>query len=490
MIVGELAESVDLLVLGGGPGGYVAAIRAAQLGRDVTLVERAGPAGLGGVCLQVGCIPSKALIELANAVLRTQELERMGLAVGEVGVSLERFQAWRQEICAGLARGVSRLLSAAGVTVVPGNARFNRPDRVAVHTPADTAIFLEFEQAIIATGSRSVELPELGFDDGRVLDTTAALALTAVPASAVVIGAGYIGLELATALAKLGAKITLVEARDRILPSLDSALSAPALRQLGRLDVDVRLGSTAQRLDGEELVLRVADQEDRITAEQVIVAAGRVPNTDNLGLDAAGVPVGRDGLIEVGADMRVSDRIAAIGDIVSGPPLAHKASAQGIVAAEALSGRPTAYDPAAFPMVIFSDPEIATVGLSEEQARGQGMDVRAASFPLAASGRGGLEGARDGFVRLIADGHTDRLVGVHVVGPRATELAAEGTLAIEMMVSPADLAGTLHPHPTFSEGLHEAAEMLLGHPIHVPLSAANLGSATPSIRRPVGRSAK
>ncbi len=472
MIVGELAESVDLLIIGGGPGGYVAAIRAAQLGRAVTLVERTGPSGLGGVCLQVGCIPSKALIELANAVAQTRDRERMGLSVGEVGVSLERFQSWRQEICGGLARGVSRLLTAAGVTVVPGHARFNRLDRVAVHTPEDTAIFFEFEQAIVATGSRSLELPGLPFDDRRVLDSTGALALTAVPDSAVVVGAGYIGLELATALAKLGAKITLVEARDHILPSLDAALSAPALRQLGRLGVDVRLDSTAVRLDGDDLVLSVGDQEDRIAAQRVIVAAGRAPNTDDLGLAAAGVPIGPDGLIAVGADMRVNDRVAAIGDVVSGPPLAHKASAQGIVAAEALSGHATAYEPAAFPMVIFSDPEIATVGLTETQARRSGMDVRAASFPLAASGRGAILGERDGFVRLVADDHTDRLVGVHVVGPQATELAAAGTLAIEMMVSAADLAGTLHPHPTFSEGLHEAAELLLGSPIHVPRAAA------------------
>jgi dihydrolipoamide dehydrogenase len=466
MVVGELAESVDLLILGGGPGGYVAAIRAAQLGREVTLVERAGPDGLGGVCLQVGCIPSKALIELADAVAGTREFERMGLSVAGVELSLERFQAWRQELCRGLARGVGRLLNVAGVTVVHGSARFNRPDQIAVRTPADQAIFFQFEQAIIATGSRDAELPGLPWEGGRVLGSTAALALSAVPDSVAVVGAGYIGLELGTALAKLGSRVTIVEAQDRILPSIDASLSAPVLRRLGALGVEVRLASTAAGLAGEDLVVRGSEAEHRIPAERVIVAAGRVPNTDELGLAAAGIPVRPDGLIDVGPDMGVNERIAAIGDVVAGPPLAHKASAEAVVAAEALSGRPAAFDHAAVPKVIFSDPEVATVGLSEDEAREQGMDVRVATFPLAASGRAATVGARDGFTRLVSDAATDRVVGVHIVGPHASELAAGGTLAIEMMASAADLAGTIHPHPTLSEGLHEAAEMLLGNPIH------------------------
>lgn len=474
MVVGELAESADLLIVGGGPGGYVAAIRAAQLGRRVTLVERAGPGGLGGVCLQSGCIPSKALIELADAVDQTRELERMGLSVAGVEVSLERFQAWREELCRGLARGIAALLKGAGITVVHGTARFNRPDRVAVRTPEDKAIFFEFEQAIIATGARGFELPELAGGGERVLDCTTALALSALPTSVAIIGAGYIGVELATALAKLGVGVAIVEAQDRILPSIEPSLTAHVLRRLGQLGVDVRLGASAERLDGEELVVRGAGGEDRIPAERVIVAAGRIPNTDDLGLAAAGVPVGVDGLIEVGGDMRANERIAAIGDVVAGPPLAHKASAQAAVAAEVLSGRRSAFEPAAVPVVIFSDPEIATIGLAEDQAREQGMDVRVATFPAAASGRAASLGARNGFTRLVEDAATDRIVGVHVVGPRASELAAGGVLAIEMMASAADLAATIHPHPTLSEGLHEAAAMLLGDPIHLPGVAAKL----------------
>jgi dihydrolipoamide dehydrogenase len=466
MVVGELAESVDLLVVGGGPGGYVAALRAAELGREVTLVDRGGPAGLGGVCLHVGCIPSKALIELAGAAHRTREMQHAGLTVDALAVSLERFQGWRAELCTRMAVSVRDLLARGGVRVVHGEARFNRPDRVAVRTPQDQVLFFEFHQAVVATGSRPVELPGLPFDGERVLDSTGALALTAVPATVAVVGAGYIGLELGTALAKLGARVTVVEALDRILPTVERSLTAPVLRRLQALGVELRLGTTAERLDGDALVVRGPEGEQRVDAERVIVAVGRVPNTQDLGLAAAGVPVTADGLIPVGHDMHATERIAAIGDVVGGPALAHKASAEGAVAAEALSGRPSAFDPTAIPAVIFTDPEIATVGLSESEAREAGMEPRVATVPLTALGRAGTLGARDGFTRIICDAATDRVVGVHIVGPHATELAAEGALAVELMAAPADVAGTIHPHPTLSEGLHEAAALLLGPPIH------------------------
>jgi dihydrolipoyl dehydrogenase len=480
MVVGELAESADLLVIGGGPGGYAAAIRAAQLGREVTLVERDGAAGLGGVCLHRGCIPSKALIEVASAAHRSTELETAGLE-GQLSVSLPRFQAWRAELCARLARGVGELLAKGDVRIVHGEARFNRPDRVAVRTPDDRAVFLEFQHAIVATGSRPIELPNLPFDGERVLDSTAALALTETPGSVAVVGAGYIGLELGTALAKLGARVTVVEALDRILPSIDASLTAPVLRRLRALNVDVRLNATAKWLDGDRLVVATADGEDAVAAERVIVAVGRTANTDELGLGAAGVELagsGRDGgpaaagvtaagLIPVAADMRATDGIAAIGDVVAGPALAHKATAEAAVAAEALSGLPAAFDPRAIPEVIFTDPEIGTVGLTERQAREAGMDPRTATFPLAASGRAGTLDARDGFTRVVTDQETDRVVGVHIVGPHASELIAGGALAIELMAAPGDLAATIHPHPTLSESLREAAALALGHPIHV-----------------------
>jgi dihydrolipoamide dehydrogenase len=472
MVVGEFADAVDLLVVGGGPGGYAAAIRAAQLGREVTLVERAGAAGLGGVCLQVGCIPSKALIELAEAAQRTRDLHAAGLDADGVGVSLERFQAWRGELCAGLARGVGELLDAGAVTVVHGEARFNRADRVAVRTPDDRVAFFEFEHAIVATGSRPVALPGLPFDGERVLDSTAALALTAVPESVAVVGAGYIGLELGTALAKLGARVTVVEALGRVLANVEQSLTAPVVRRLRALGVDLRLETTAQRLDGGTLIVAGPDGEDRVDAERVIVAVGRAPNTDDLGLAEAGVTVGPDGLVAVGEDMRAGARIAAVGDVVAGPPLAHKATAEAAVAAEALSGRPAAFDARAIPIVIFTDPEIGSVGLSEEQAREAGLEPVVADFPLAASGRAATLRARDGFTRIVADATTDRVVGVHVVGPHASELVAGGGLAIELMAAPGDVAATIHPHPTLSEGLREAADLMLGQPLHVARARA------------------
>jgi dihydrolipoamide dehydrogenase len=454
MVVGELAESADLLVIGGGPGGYAAAIRAAQLGREVTLVERDGAAGLGGVCLHVGCIPSKALIEVASAAHRATDLAAAGLRAESVEVSLPQFQAWRSELCARLARGIGDLLAKGNVRIVHGEARFNRPDRVAVRTPDDRALFLEFRHAIVAAGSRPTALANLPFDGERVIDSTGALALAGVPRSVAVIGAGYIGLELGTALAKLGARVTVVEELDRVLPSVDRSLTAPVVRRLRALGVELRLGTAAPSLE-------------RIDAERVIVAAGRAPNTDDLGLAAAGITPDAQGLIPVGPDMRATERIAAVGDVVIGPALAHKATAEAAVAAEALSGLPAAFDPRAVPEVIFTDPEIATVGLTEDQAREAGLDPVAATFPLAGSGRAGTMHEHDGFTRIVADRATDRVVGVHIVGPHAGELVAGGALAIELMASPGDVAATIHPHPTLSESLHEAAALAVGHPVHV-----------------------
>ncbi|MBX5469383.1 MAG: dihydrolipoyl dehydrogenase [Thermoleophilaceae bacterium] len=467
MVVGELAEPVDLLVVGGGPGGYAAALRAAQLGREVTLVERGGPEALGGSCLHVGCIPSKALIELASGVERTRALGAAGLVCPEVSVDLGRFQEWKRGIVAGLAGGVEQLLSRRGVRVVHGSLRFNQPGRAALTTPDGDVRFLEFRQAIVATGSRPVELAALPFDGERVLDSTGALALDAVPASVAVVGAGYIGLELGTALAKLGASVTIVEALDRILPTVDAALAAPVERRLRGLGIELCLGALARELGDRELVLETPDGERRVPAERVVVAVGRRPNTDDLGLPEAGVQVGPDGLIPVGPDRRATERVAAIGDVVAGPALAHKAMREGIVAAEALSGEPAEFDPAAIPAVVFSDPEIATAGLTEAEARAEGLDVQVSTFPWAASGRARTLGERDGFVRLVADRASDRIVGVHAVGPHASELVAEGTLAIEMVASPDDVAGTIHAHPTLSEALGEAAEVLAGRPLHV-----------------------
>ena len=469
MVVGEIAESVDLLVVGGGPGGYVAAVRAAELGREVVVVERGGSeGGLGGCCLHVGCIPSKALIELSHAYERTHAMADAGLSVQGATVDLARFQTYKQAIIDVQANGVAGLFKQHGVRHVTGDLRFNKRDRAAVLLPNGNAQFFEFAQAIVATGSRPTTLPFLAPDGERVLTSTGALELDALPESIAVVGAGYIGLEIGMAFARLGVKVSVVEALDRVLPTVDAALTKPVLRSLKRLGVNLHLASLAARLDGPDLVYEREGGEGRVPAEKVIVAVGRRPNTDELGLAAAGVPVGEDGLIGVDKRCLATPRIAAIGDVTAGPALAHKASAEGIVAAEALCGRPAEFDPMGIPAIVFTDPEIATVGLTEAEARAAGYDdVRVGTSPLAASGRAATMGARDGFTRVVVDGAAERVLGVHIVAPHASELIAEGTLAVEMTASPEDLAGTIHPHPTLSEGIHAAVEQLLAR---VPVS--------------------
>jgi dihydrolipoamide dehydrogenase len=460
-VVGEFADEIDLLVIGGGPGGYTAAAHAAALGREVTLVERAGPDGLGGACLHVGCIPSKALIELADAAHRAREPPMGGLTVEGARVDMAGFQAWRNELCHGLAEGVGSLLAGAGVRVLHGEARFNRPDRVAVRTPDGHVTFLDFADAIIATGSVAAGPPGLPIDGERVVDSTGALALDRVPESIAVVGAGYIGLELGTALAKLGARVTVVEATDRVLPAMDPALTRPVLQRLRALGVDVLREGPATGLDDGALVVDGPGGERRVPAELVVVATGRRPATGELGLDAAGIAAGAGGFLAVGPDLRAAPHVAAIGDIVAGPALAHKATAEARVAAEALSGRPAAFDAAVVPVVAYTDPEVASVGLTEEAARADGLDVRVATVPLGASGRARILSAPEGFARLVADAASDRVVGVHLAGPHASELAAGAALAVELMAAPGDVAGTIHPHPTIGESVHEAALRLV-----------------------------
>ncbi|MEN3283372.1 MAG: dihydrolipoamide dehydrogenase [Solirubrobacteraceae bacterium] len=462
MVVGEIADHADVVVLGGGPGGYTAALRAADDGADVVLVERGGIAALGGACLHVGCIPSKALIELARGVHDTHALAPAGLVVEGARADLARFQEWRRELTARLAGGVERLLARAGVCVIAGEARFARRDRIAIRTPGDGVRFVEFGGAIVATGSRPVELRTLPFDDERVLDSTGALALTTVPTTVVVVGAGYVGIEIGTALAKLGARVTIVEALDRVLGHLDPALARPVAERLGALEIDVVLGATARHLDGGDLVVETANGERRLPADVVLVAVGRRPSTSDLGLDQAGVPVGADGLIDVGADRRAADRIAAVGDVIAGPALAHRAYADARVAVDALAGRPAAFDVRAMPQVVFSDPEVASTGLTEGEARAEGFDVAVATVPLAASGRAATLGASSGFTRVVVDRATEQVLGVHVVGPHASELITEGTLAVEMAATAYDLAATIHPHPTLSESVAEAAALATG----------------------------
>jgi dihydrolipoamide dehydrogenase len=485
MVVGEVATGVDLLVVGGGPGGYSAALRAAAAGRTVTLVERER---VGGVCLNVGCIPSKALIHVADTAALPEESAAIGVDL-TASVDLDRAQAWIGDVVGRLTGGVEQLLRDAGVTVATGTARFATARRVAV-TRGDDATFYEFGSVVLATGSRPVELGPLPFDGQRVLDSTAALALRRVPHRLTVVGGGYIGVELGGAFAKLGADVTIVELADRLLPGMPPGLARVLERALRARGVTIRLGTKVLGIEGDDLVVEGPNGEARLPINPaakggdvqagppagatgdgvVVVAVGRRPNTDSLGLGQAGVALDPTSRVVVGADRRAAKDVYAIGDITPGPALAHKATAEAEVAVAAAAGRRAAFDPAVIPAVVFSDPQVATVGLTAEQAADDGADATSFRFPLSASGRAQALTRPEGYVEVVAErggpgGGT--VLGVHMVGAGVAELAAEAALAVEMGATAEDLALTIAPHPTLSEALAEAAMGVLGRPLHV-----------------------
>jgi dihydrolipoamide dehydrogenase len=469
MVVGQVAEPFDLVVAGAGPGGYVAALHGARLGRRVALVDRDGAQGVGGVCLRQGCIPSKALIEAAELEARIGGAKAMGLKARPGGVDMKRFQAWKNGVVARLTDGVRGLLKAAAVEVIAGELRLTGADTGVIEPREGQARFLNFADLVLATGSRPAALAELPFDGDRVLDSAAALDLEEVPRNLAIVGAGYIGLEIGTAFAKLGSRVAIVEAEEGVLPTLERRLVRPVAQRLEALGVEVLDRARVRGYTGHELEVEGADGVRLVPADKVVVAVGRRPNSDDLGLESAGIEADAEGRLPVAPDRRLSAHVAAIGDITPGPALAHKAMHEAAVAAEALSGRRAAFQPAAIPAVVFSDPEIATAGLSAEAAAAQGLDAEVAMVPLAASGRAATLGAHEGFMQVVADRADGAVVGVHIVGPEASELIAEGVLAIEMGASLEDLALAIHPHPSLSEQYGEAAHLALGRPIHMSL---------------------
>ncbi len=461
--------NTDLVIIGGGPGGYVAAIRAAQHGREVTLVE-AGE--LGGVCLNRGCIPSKALIDVAEAVHRLPAEAARGLRAGPPHLDMAAFQSWKEQVVGRLRGGVARLLEGAGVKVVRGRARLTGPAAAEVDTD-DGRRAIAFRSCILATGSVPVSLPQLPFDGEWVISSTEALSLQEVPRSLAVVGGGYIGLELAVAYRKLGAEVTVVELLDRLLPAVDPELVAVLGRSLERLGITVLLGARAtgrvEAAGRPYLRVEAGGAAHAIPADRVLVTVGRRPASGGLGLEAAGVALDERGFIRVDHAMRTSvPHIYAIGDLTGPPLLAHKASRQGLVAAEAASGRPAAMDVEVIPAVVFTDPEIATAGLTESEARAQGYEVAVGRFPFGASGRALAQGRGEGLAKVVADRESGVLLGVHLVGHEAGSLIGEAGLALELGATATDLALTVHAHPTLPEVLMEAAEVALGFPIHVP----------------------
>lgn len=459
-------EKADLLVIGGGPAGYAAAFRAADLGRGVTLVTDEDR--LGGVCLLRGCIPSKALLHLAAVRQDARAAADMGLAFEEPDIDLDRIRQWKDQVVERLTSGLEALCDTREVRVVRGRAAFTDPGEVRVEG-ADADDRMAFEHAVLATGSRPVPFPDVPFE-GPVLDSARALELRGVPERLLVVGGGYVGLEMGTVYDALGSRVTLVEMEDRLMPAADADLVEPLAERVDELFAEVRTGTKVTGLgvvDGEVRV-RLEGADGPTDFDAVLVALGRTPRTGDLGLEEAGIELDDDGFVVVDEEQRTtSDAVFAAGDVTGGMLLAHEGMHEGRVAAEVAAGQPAAFDARAVPAVVYTDPQVAWCGLTEARAREEGRDVQVARFPWRASGRALSMGRPDGFTKLVLDPDEGFVLGVGIVGPRAESLVAEGVLAVEMGARVRDLAGIVHPHPTLSETLGEAAERSLGLPIHV-----------------------
>lgn len=462
MVMGDLVDEVEVAVLGGGPGGYSAAFRCAELGLETVVIDAAQR--LGGACLFEGCIPSKALLHVAAVLSEAERAKEFGVDFGEPRISLDPLRKWKQERVVGkLARGLTAVAKAKGVEVIGGHGVFEDSSTLRIEA-GETLRKVRFKHAIVATGSRPSALPGVALQNDRVMDSTAALELPDIPDRLLVIGGGYIGLELGTVYATLGSRVTMVEMTDGLLPGVDRDLVQPLHRRVTQLFTAIYLETrvAALREIGSEIE---ADLEGRGTErfDRVLVAVGRRAQSDGIGLEVTRARLTERGrFVQVDERGRTEDpRIYAVGDVTGEPMLAHRAMRQGKVAAEALAGRRAAFDNVAIPAVVFTDPEIAWCGLSEAQAKGQGLTVKVAKFQWAASGRAATLGRSDGLTKLVADASSGRVLGIGIVGPGAGELIAEATLAVETAALVEDVAVTIHAHPTLSESLMEAAEHLL-----------------------------
>ncbi|MDK8266035.1 dihydrolipoyl dehydrogenase [Pseudomonas oryzihabitans] len=456
-----------LLIIGGGPGGYVAALRAAQLGIATTLVEGAA---LGGTCLNVGCIPSKAMIHVAEEYHRASgraEHGSLGIRHGRPELDLGQAVAWKNGIVDRLTTGVAALLKKQGVTVIEGWAEILDGKTVEVQRAGGERLRIRTEHLVLAMGSTSVELPSLPFG-GPVISATEALSPTEIPDHLVVVGAGYIGLELGIAYRKLGARVAVVEAQSRLLPGYDAELTAPLRQRLERLGIELHLGCTVAGLaaDGAGLRMTRGDgREELLPAQRILVAAGRRPRTEGL----ERLPLDYDGRyirVDDGCRTSMTD-VWAIGDLTGEPLLAHRAMAQGEVVAELIAGKRRRFAPVAIPAVCYTDPEIVVVGLTPEQAKAQGLETKVASFPFAANGRALTLEAPEGFVRVVARADDHRILGWQATGQQVAELATAFSHSLEMGMQLEDVAATLHPHPTLGEAVQEAALRALGRALHL-----------------------
>lgn len=474
-----MAQSFDVVVIGAGPGGYVAAIRSAQLGLKTAIVEREF---LGGVCLNVGCIPSKAMITAAHFLHRAQhDAPTMGFDIKGISVDMKKLVAWKQSVSDKMSGGVNQLLKGNGVTILMGEAEFKSKTEITLKSKAGTES-VTAKNFIVATGSRPIEIPGFKFDEKDIMSSTGALALDSLPKHLVVIGGGYIGLEITGYLKKLGTEVTVIEATGALLNGVvDPECAQIVSRKLAKAGVKVILNGKAKGQkksgNGYEVTVDVGGKDEVIKCDKILVTVGRKPNSDQANLKAAGLAIDERGFIKVDAQRRTSvSNIFAIGDIAGQPMLAHKASHEGVLVAEVIKGMNRVYDAKTVPAVVFTDPEIASAGMMETEAKAKGFnDLKIAKFPFAANGRAVSMMETEGFIKMIADAKTNILLGVHIVGPEASNLISEAVLAIEMGARLEDLALSIHPHPTLGETMMEAAEATLGHAIHIiqkPLNKA------------------
>ena len=467
MVVGDFPIELDTLVVGAGPGGYVAAIRAAQTGQNVTIVDKGA---LGGVCLNVGCIPSKALIEAGTRYSQAQDSTEMGIITKEVSVDFEKVQEWKAGIVNKLTSGVEGLLKGNKVDIVRGEAYFVDSNTVRVMDETSSQTYT-FKNCIIATGSTPIEIPSFKFSD-RILDSTGALALKEVPKKLIVIGGGYIGTELSAAYADFGTEVTILEGEKDILSGFEKDLTSVLKRNLKKKNVQIITSAMAKSSEetdtGVKVTYEAKGKEETLEADYVLVTVGRYPNTREIGLEEIGIEMDERGLVKIDKQCRTNiDNIFAIGDIVAGPPLAHKASYEGKIAAEVIGGEKSEIDALAIPAVMFASPEIASVGYTEAEAKEAGFDVKAAKFPFAANGRALSLDSTDGFVRLVTRKEDGLILGGQVVGSGASDIISEIGLAVETGMTAEDLVLTIHAHPTLGEITMEAAEVALGRPIHI-----------------------
>ncbi|MCZ7602215.1 MAG: dihydrolipoyl dehydrogenase [Melioribacteraceae bacterium] len=463
--------SKKIVIIGAGTGGYGAAFMAADLGMDVTLIDKNEKAG--GVCLQRGCIPSKALLHVAKLLNETKEAEHWGIKFGKPEIDVNRIREWKNKVISHMTGGLGQLIKQRKINFIQGTATFINSSKIKVEKAEGGTEELTFDYAILATGSVPAKVPSLDIGSKRILDSTTALEIEDIPKKLLVVGGGYIGLELGTVYAALGSKVTVVEMTSGLLPGADRDLVSILSKRVNSMMENVYLNTKVVDIKETKSGLKVTFEGDKVeekeqTFDKVLVSVGRKPVTQGLGLENTKIQLDDKGFVKVDSQRRTDDpNIFAVGDIVGNPMLAHKATAEGKVVAEVIAGHKVVFEPAAIPAVVFTDPELAWVGLNETEAKEKGIKIEVAKFPWAASGRAKTLERLDGLTKLIIDPETERILGMGIVGAGAGELIAEGTLAVEMAALAKDVALTIHAHPTLSETVMESAESYFGEATHI-----------------------